>query len=503
MKICHLVNDNHYFMSGCFLLPLIVLLKSTAVYAIAPDALTNAQTNCVSRVPISSIGQLSHLLKNCNITSIESLMQSLSPTALSKYLLVYDSKSTQMGTSDRPRIIVYGAGSDGSTNHSSGAPHVKSDETASLTFGISGNPADPRYNDLELYEFNHSTKTFNFYNIKFLPEFGAPPVISEKNPSKFACLSCHGDQPRPNWNQYPMWPGVFGSDDPENNRVYESPINGKVVYIALERSFVERYLKNKNSDRYQYLGDPLSDTSYTVRSNVNYFNPETNAIEFNFKISGYNFEKIARQIKNDQALRPFRYALLANTSCVGPSNSKFKSALDFLPKNFTSKKSLTQYAKERCESEKIAHKMDHDRQIALVGEVATSRNSVQESESAKINCNDPSNLDYNQVAGLYLILENKGFSTRDLSMRFDRAGAFDDGVGGIDTGLEEVLWEELLDPVLDADLYNRFKSAMMKRRSSYYLQPPNRLIDEVLNGKKVLDQSICDTLKMKSLASFK
>ena len=37
------------------------------------------------------------------------------------------------------------------------------------------------------------------------------PVFSELNPP--ACRDCHGDDPRPIWDAYPVWPGAYGEVD--------------------------------------------------------------------------------------------------------------------------------------------------------------------------------------------------------------------------------------------------------------------------------------------------
>jgi hypothetical protein len=61
---------------------------------------------------------------------------------------------------------------------------------------------------LEVIQFKDETKEFEFRTITF--ENGSAK-ISSPNPAE--CLACHGANPRPIWQSYHSWPGVFGSND--------------------------------------------------------------------------------------------------------------------------------------------------------------------------------------------------------------------------------------------------------------------------------------------------
>ena len=170
-------------------------------------------------------------IKEKKITSIEGLLPQLPSNMLNhNYIVMYRSRSLQYADPESPRIISY-------------------TPTASfiLTFN-SGNPKHAGSNSLELIQFRHDQKRFEFREITFQD---TNVNISEANPQK--CLTCHQAKdrkdvdPRPNWEPYNIWPGAIGSNGSDVNT-----------------SFATQYYKYKkfNSDDAFFIADQKNEPQY-------------------------------------------------------------------------------------------------------------------------------------------------------------------------------------------------------------------------------------------------
>lgn len=107
----------------------------------------------------------------------------------SRFTLVYSSLSLQSATPLAPRAILF-------------------DDRFILTFN--GDPSAAGFETLEVMEYKPQLKALEMHEIRF-PGSGQRAEYSETNPP--LCLSCHQIDPRPIWNQYDQWPGVYGSND--------------------------------------------------------------------------------------------------------------------------------------------------------------------------------------------------------------------------------------------------------------------------------------------------
>ena len=119
------------------------------------------------------------------------------------YALNYSSRSLQGSSRTSPRVIMHGNGD---------------------TFlAFNGDPKDRGYGNLEMFEFKGETG-YEFHSIHFGKDGPPTPLqageiastigtieISKANPG--VCLRCHGENPRPIWDPYVVWPGFYGADD--------------------------------------------------------------------------------------------------------------------------------------------------------------------------------------------------------------------------------------------------------------------------------------------------
>ena len=103
---------------------------------------------------------------------------------LHQYVLMFHSRSRQKATFQAPRAILF------SPEHE-----------FVMTFNSEGD-------QIEMMQFNRQEQAFEFFEVDFSTY---PPQVSSINPEN--CLHCHRQDPRPNWDHYPFWAGMYGGDD--------------------------------------------------------------------------------------------------------------------------------------------------------------------------------------------------------------------------------------------------------------------------------------------------
>ncbi len=131
------------------------------------------------------------------------------PDYMARYVLMYHSESLQNATYQNPRAIVFG-------------------KTGQLIITFNGSKKQTAYAALETLAFDEALN-YKLRTIIFREEPGAAEalkvltadeidhtlstakiIVSKPNPA--ICLTCHGDDPRPIRENYPIWAGVYGSD---------------------------------------------------------------------------------------------------------------------------------------------------------------------------------------------------------------------------------------------------------------------------------------------------
>ncbi len=133
--------------------------------------------------------------------TIEAVIAGLDPGFKREAVLVYRSSSIQPSSPNFPRVILSGA-------------------TGHFILAYTGDPSNSVYNTLEAMNFNESTRSWDFFEWRFgkngaisdefkrsSEKFNDHEVYLEKNPK--ICQSCHLGQPI--WEDYGLWPGVYGS----------------------------------------------------------------------------------------------------------------------------------------------------------------------------------------------------------------------------------------------------------------------------------------------------
>lgn len=158
------------------------------------------------------------LIRGQNVRSVAELLPLLPEELRSNYALMRQSRSLQFASPRHPRVILFG-------------------RDARLTCAFSGDPKEPSFDTLECVQFRERERTFDFREVQFPTAANglAEVRFSDTNVSadgRTSCTTCHGADPRPNWNGYSRWPGAYGSDDDtmsEHDRDYAAFVAGRAA----------------------------------------------------------------------------------------------------------------------------------------------------------------------------------------------------------------------------------------------------------------------------------
>jgi hypothetical protein len=149
-----------------------------------------------------------------------------------------------------------------------------------------------------MMQYREVGRRFEFREIEFPEDKDA--VVSEANPK--LCLTCHGQDPRPNWEAYATWPGAYGSNDDEIS---------EEVLPHLKR-FLERA---ETHPRYRFLVDlqkgferqsPDYDGSRTVQEHN---------INLSARLTHWNFRRLSRILEATPDWNRYKYAVLGVLLC--------------------------------------------------------------------------------------------------------------------------------------------------------------------------------------------
>jgi hypothetical protein len=178
-----------------WLAPLAVVLVAFGCTAdpARTEQTTQAETGRLTYEDLVALIQAEH------VTSLEQLLPKLPEDLRSNYVLMHDSRSLQGASYDAPRVILFGT-------------------DARLTCAVAGDSGLPGFDALECFQFREAERTFDFRQIRFpTKENGLTEVAfsasNQTTDGRTQCTSCHGRDPRPNWDGYSTWPGAYGSDD--------------------------------------------------------------------------------------------------------------------------------------------------------------------------------------------------------------------------------------------------------------------------------------------------
>lgn len=229
---------------------------------------------------------------------IEDLIERLPKNLRSDFILMSKSQSLQDADAKHPRVI------------------LSSPEGINL-FAFNGHPNQKNYQSLEVIQFNRDLKKFELREITYVPE-SRSFTISEVNPQR--CLSCHGEDPRPNWEPYEEWPGAIG--DAWGNAKGAYGIFSVEDRIIEQRQFEDFKRSHKTNPRYKNLkltNGHISELHHTQ-------------VSFTGKVAALNFLRLSRIIQSEPAYREYKWVVLGALLCQDfpglppdPTNNRFSN----------------------------------------------------------------------------------------------------------------------------------------------------------------------------------
>jgi hypothetical protein len=214
------------------------------------------------------------------ITNLEEFVSSLPEAMKKNYVLVYESKSLQSADYQKPRVIMRSPLSE-----------------VMITFTDPGERNNKHDQNIELMFWDKKEKAFKMKEITFGQ---GTYQISETNPSK--CISCHGADPRPNWEPYSTWPGVYGGD--ADFFVGNELVKG-------ERKNLEKFIKkNSNHPLYKNLHDLKANFKIGISPKGQKEAIGLSNYKFTESLTKLNFQRIVAQMKSNPEYEYFKYASL-------------------------------------------------------------------------------------------------------------------------------------------------------------------------------------------------
>ena len=239
-----------------------------------------------------------------SITSITDILKSAPDCFKQNQVAIYDSASLHCANFKAPRMILYANDDDLGRTVCAFNSGVKSDYPE---FYQRNANVDCHENAMECETFNVANNRFEFYEVTEKNLNGQKSIgISDTNPTQ--CLSCHkgtddylgAKSPRPNIENYPAWPGFYGSMHDEFNQTPKE----------LD-AYLHQFLVYKpNNARYSLLP-----TIVDANGSLSIHTP---VAELQNRLSTQNQQYIGAEFTEQSTLGriwPFRYAVLAALAC--------------------------------------------------------------------------------------------------------------------------------------------------------------------------------------------
>jgi hypothetical protein len=359
--------------------------------------LINGLPNLAQALPAPSVSfSLEQLWKTADsspadLQSVESIISKLPLQARQRYVLIYKSRSLQAASPLEPRVVMF-------------------DDSAKYvaTFN-SGHAYQGGYNAIEMMRFNESSNSFELREINF-NELGAN--VSKINPEK--CLLCHGTNPRPLWDEYSLWAGIYGSADDGLFRTFPAPGSGFQLPFykpeARENQYLDAFLnsKHKNPRYHQLAPQYVSITKNNVQEN----RPNNVLTHLLFDL---NLKRIVSLISSNARATQFRFSFARAEFCGKPIDGKtadFSRCFLEFPEPLRSQllsRATSNLSFIQARSARIAD-FQGERQLSLVGNEMMSdgiRPTVPGNPVSPIS-----------LATRYALFDTLGIPTQELSTDF-------------------------------------------------------------------------------------
>lgn len=321
----------------------------------------------VVRAESFSYAGLEDLIRAKNLLTVEDVMANL-PTAFKQhYVLVYSSRSLQAPNVSPfwPRIVLYG-------------------EDASFVVALAKNPrTEPASNledALETMQFDAASRQFQLRRLVFdgvSNPFDRPVIV---NPPE--CTHCHKADPRPNWDPYNIWPGVYGS-------LARSGCATMQAGTDELRNYQRFMTEGRHLGRYQYLPAPTGagDCPNDPRAELTVANGTSTApaSELGDLIFIKNRARLQRLIESSPKFPAFKFLWAGLVKqCVNPHQPA--QIEEFFPPGYARAHGLKSFAQAAADNA-ISAKAEFARRKAFF--LRNNRGSAVEPSRVPVNFLDP------------------------------------------------------------------------------------------------------------------
>lgn len=371
--------------------------------------------------------------KRAKIDTIEEALNLVPKKFFDFHVLVYRSRSLQKASYLFPRAIVFG-------------------RSGKFTLAFNGHPSQRGYKQIEMIQFREKTNRWELRSATF--EQGKAPVFSEPNPRR--CLECHQSptradvDPRPNWEPYNFWPGVYSSVDSIGESLAAPLKEGLTRYFAGEQGF-----KPAPSERFLKQDMFLVDEQAQEQEMLTKFQTQIQPVHPRYKFLPLYKPSAPTSLAKIYAILNFRrIARLAKTG-LGVLYDTYKFAVAGLSKG-------SQYS-----SDELAHRCGRLYMPQSVKAMHLQRLSAMRS----IHLSDYDDHPYAPWGGEYplekgfdLIFEPLGISTRDWSMDFRTSGRFAAGANRYESPQSAIEHLREAIKIIDPDLA-RFNCNELEQQS--------------------------------------
>lgn len=271
------------------------------------------------------------------------LLKTKFPEYFNGFSLVYDSRSVQESDYINPRAIVFGT-------------------SGRLIITFNGSPKQKGYAAIETMEYSNEFG-FRFREIGFAKNgykteldrseidwMQSTPTITVSKPNPSRCTQCHStENPRPIFDSYFVWPGLYGSDDDNVFRPFYSDDSKSLTVKSVRRlghltsqdpeydGLISFLAAKKGHARYQILGNPIEQEILETNKGPQlpgsaFFSSELrpNLVLQNLLME-MSFRVGAKELVASEKFLPWRYFIVAGELCrdmdvrVGPPPSHLQS----------------------------------------------------------------------------------------------------------------------------------------------------------------------------------
>ncbi len=253
---------------------------------------------------------LQELIKKNSVKSVKELVPLLPVEFRKNFTFVYNSRSPFKESISPlyPRVVLF-----------------SKDARQVLTF--TGDPDKPGYDYLEMMTFSDEKAEFKFSVYALEDALKSKHKISAEDTN---CKRCHGEDPRPINDSYPLWPGFYGS-------IQDTFPKDSVVGRAEHKNFIQFLQKSAQTGVYKDLifpkGSPVSPYLDPEKFSVDKQEGDLNNFKFlpntrfGMALSELNRKRIYRKLSNSEKFRKKQKEFLAILlDC--PNSSRKKSNID-------------------------------------------------------------------------------------------------------------------------------------------------------------------------------